>query len=258
MTRRDTEVVLKRTLWFSVLACCLVKGVDAWHLTSFFSGSLGSVQQGCQTTTRLLAGRANELIYPVNMTDSISAASFVGIDDNWRSKMGMAYNPYRSKRLQDDEEWENFMKSLEARESSDGTIDPFWKQIRYEAKCAVKDEPEAGPQVHQGILSQPSLLVAIVTVIAHQLETELIPAVQLKNLFLSLLTPQDEFAIRLDLEAVATRSPSVEGALPALLFHNGFHALTAYRVAHELWKADRKALAYYMQSVVSRKYSADM
>jgi serine O-acetyltransferase len=39
---------------------------------------------------------------------------------------------------------------------------------------------------------------------------------------------------------------------------NGFHALVCYRVGHLLWQAGRTGLAYYMQSTVSRKYSADM
>eukprot|EP00977_Amphora_coffeiformis_P013930 scaffold3806_cov169-Amphora_coffeaeformis.AAC.6 len=182
-------------------------------------------------------------------------ASFRQFSDDWEEKMGIAYNPYRSNLLKDEDDWEQFMLGLNNR----GTVvDPFWEQIRFEAKKAVRKEPEAGPQIYQGILSQPSLLVAIVTVIAHQLETELIPAVQLKNLFLDLLTDEDEFAIRLDLEAVATRSPSVNNPTAALLFHNGFHALTAYRVSHRLWRANRKGMAYYMQSIISRKYSADI
>jgi serine O-acetyltransferase len=43
-----------------------------------------------------------------------------------------------------------------------------------------------------------------------------------------------------------------------VLFHNGFHALVCYRVGHRLWQAGRRSLAYYMQSTVSRKYSADI
>lgn len=196
-----------------------------------------------------------ELLFPVNHTDPISAATFE-VDRGWETKMGEAYNPYRSNLLEDEKDWEQFMLSLANKGES--VVDPFWEQIQLEAERAVKSQPEAGPQLYQGILSQPSLLVAIVTVVAHQIETELISAVQLKNLFLQLLTPEDEFAIRLDLQAVATRTSSVENAATALLFHNGLHALTVYRVGHQLWRAQRVGLAYYMQSVVSRKYSADI
>ena len=248
---RMFRLVLALTGSISAIPLCV-----AWqHMSQHrVYGRQQQQQQRQSTTTQLRIG--GDLSYPVNNTDPISAASFGQFDTDWKDKMGMAYNPYRSKLLQDEDDYDQFMLSLSNKDES--IVDPFWEQIRFEAKRAVRAEPEAGPQIYQGILSQPSLLVAIVTVIAHQLETELIPAVQLKNLFLSLLTPQDEFAIRLDLQAVATRSPSVRGAMTALLFHNGFHALTAYRVGHQLWAADRKGLAYYMQSVVSRKYSADI
>lgn len=191
-----------------------------------------------------------------NATDPVSMASFE-TDVEWQANMGDAYNPYRSKLLADDEDWEAFLESLPFKKNR-VQIDPFWEQIRYEAKQAVRSQPEAGPQLYQGVLSQPSLLVAICTVIAHQVETELISAVELKNLFLTLLTSEDEYALRLDLQAAATRSPSVESAMAALLFHNGFHALCTYRVGHCLWLVGRKSLAYYMQSIVSRKYSADI
>ena len=75
---------------------------------------------------------------------------------------------------------------------------------------------------------------------------------------MDLLSSDDEYMIRQDLQAVATRSPSVIHAMDAVLLHNGFHALVCYRVGHRLWQANRTGLAYYMQSTVSRKYSADI
>lgn len=137
-------------------------------------------------------------------------------------------------------------------------VDPFWEQTKLEALAALKKEPAAGPQLYQGILSQSSLLEAICTVIAHDIETELIPATEIKNLFLDVLLPDDCFKIRMDLQAVATRSPSVGSAMDTILFHNGFHALVCYRLGHRLWQANRTSLAYYMQSTVSRTYSADI
>jgi serine O-acetyltransferase len=44
----------------------------------------------------------------------------------------------------------------------------------------------------------------------------------------------------------------------AVLFHTGYHALVCYRVGHRLWQQGRKGLAYYLQSTVSRHYSADI
>jgi len=162
---------------------------------------------------------------------------------------------YRSGLFRSKDQWDVFVKDCQRKESDS---DLFWEQIKYEAETALSSEPQAGPQLYQGILSHDSLLSAISTVVAHECETELIPATALKNLFMELLDGDDEICIRRDLQAVATRSPSVDTAMDAICFHNGFHALVCYRVGHRLWQAGRTGLAYYMQSTVSRKYSADI
>jgi hypothetical protein len=177
-------------------------------------------------------------------------------DDDW--KFQLKYNPYITDALSL-QEWKEFIV-----EAHDAGLDPLWEQIKLEATVALGPEPEAGPQVYQGILSQSSLLEAIVTVIAHEIETELVQATEIKELMLEALTfhGQDEEImaeiIRSDVRATATRSGSVGNALTAVLFHIGLHALVCYRVGHILWNEDRKGLAYYLQSTVSRKYSADI
>jgi serine O-acetyltransferase len=135
---------------------------------------------------------------------------------------------------------------------------PVWEQVKLEAHVALGQEPAAGPQIYQGILSQHSLVEAVVSTISHEIETALMPATAIKNLFLKTLAPDDKKSIFLDIIAVAMRSPSVGNCLTATLFHKGFHALVCYRVGHRLWLEGRTGLAYYMQSTVSRKYSADI
>ena len=91
-----------------------------------------------------------------------------------------------------------------------------------------------------------------------EVQSELVTATEIKQLFLDNLTKQDEDSIHCDVIAAATRSPSVELAVLAILFHTGLHALVCYRVGHRLWKADRRGLAKYLQSTVSGHYSADI
>lgn len=180
----------------------------------------------------------------------------------WATRMKSAWNPYRSSEVfpADKEcEWEDYLSMCHRKRiESGGEFDPFWDQTKMEAQMTLEKEPEAGPQIYQGILSHPSLLEAICTVISHEIQTELILAPALKNLFLETLTSEDEFSVRLDLKAVTERCASVENAMQASLFHSGFHALVCYRVGHRLWQAERTGLAYYMQSTVSRIYSADI
>ena len=175
-------------------------------------------------------------------------------------------HPYRSNVFATDKEYGDFLESLKSlpqrqsyyRGQHQQNVDLFWEQIKLEASHALAQEPDAGPQLYQGILSHTSILTCICTIISHEIQTELIPATQLKYVFLEMLTPQDEIAIRMDLQAVAKRSAIIDGAAGAVLFHNGFHALVCYRVGHRLWQAQRQGLAYYMQSTVSRKYSMDI
>ena len=137
--------------------------------------------------------------------------------------------------------------------------DPLWSQIRLEAQHALSIEPDAGPQLYQHILRQASLMDALASIISHEIETELVPATALQALVLDQLRLSDDSNIHLDLVASVNRKPSEDStALNALLFHQGFHALVCYRVAHRLWEKGRTGLAYYMQSTVSSKYAADI
>ena len=137
--------------------------------------------------------------------------------------------------------------------------DPLWAQIRLEAKHILDTEPDAGPQLYEHVLRQPSLVDALASVIAHEIGTELMPATALLALILDQLQLSDDINLHLDLIASTNRDPSKEStALNALLFHQGLHALVCYRVAHRLWQAGRTGLAYYMQSTVSSRYSADI
>ncbi|KAL7533675.1 hypothetical protein ACHAXR_005379 [Thalassiosira sp. AJA248-18] len=137
--------------------------------------------------------------------------------------------------------------------------DPLWSQIRLEAEHALTLEPDAGPQLYQHVLRQPSLMDALASIISHEIETELMPATALQSLVLDQLRLSDDKNIHLDIVASVNRKPSEDStALNALLFHQGLHALVCYRVAHRLWQAGRTGLAYYMQSTVSSRYAADI
>jgi serine O-acetyltransferase len=173
--------------------------------------------------------------------------------------------PQNSSVLKTWPEWKRFLSSLQSEQDSFEWIDPLWEQIKLGANASLTTEPQAGPQLYQGILSQRSLLEAIVVTVAHEIETELMPATLLKNLFLETLTSEDVMSIHLDVMAVAMmRSGGSIGigigndAMLAVLFQRGLHALVCHRVGHRLWLGGRTGLAYYLQSTVSRIFSADI
>jgi hypothetical protein len=74
-------------------------------------------------------------------------------------------------------DWVAFLKQFEVdRSDSEGERstdenvvemgDPLWEQVKLEALTQLSMEPEAGPQLYQSILSQGSLVEAIVSIIA--------------------------------------------------------------------------------------------
>jgi len=81
-----------------------------------------------------------------------------------------------------------------------------------------------------------------ISIVSHEIATQLIPATSLQNLFLEMLHPRkDAKSISLDIMASAMRSPSViDGtALTAALFNQGLHALVCHRLSHQLWQKNR-------------------
>ena len=179
--------------------------------------------------------------------------SFGGV---FESKNGLLSRPYVSQTLQDmdDKSQLSFLSQIinSVSDSKNAqVVDPLWEQIKLEAKQTLEKEPSAGPQLYTLILSQPSFIVALTSIVSHEIETELIPATLLQNLFLEMLDPIDDTkAIALDVMKVANRSSSEidSSALNAVLFHQGLHALVCHRLSHRLWLAERTGLAYYIQS----------
>jgi serine O-acetyltransferase len=207
-----------------------------------------SLSSGLLTTT-----------HPRRQRTAASQVSYSTTSENGDEMEPITKTKYTSPLLESNPHWNSLLSPYkDDHNSTDDCYYPVWEQIKLEAHAALGREPEAGPQIYQSILSQPSLTEAIVSVISHEIENELIRATELHNLFLEMLTPEDECTIENDVIAAATRSPSIDSALIAVLHNTGLHALVCYRVGHRLWLARRKGLAYYLQSTVSRRYSADI
>jgi hypothetical protein len=110
------------------------------------------------------------------------ASSVLGENDldnnnsSWRSNMPR--DEYASPLLWETRgDWVAFLKQFEfdrsdseGERSTDENVvemgDPLWEQVKLEALTQLSMEPEAGPQLYQSILSQGSLVEAIVSIIA--------------------------------------------------------------------------------------------
>jgi predicted nucleic acid binding AN1-type Zn finger protein len=98
-------------------------------------------------------------------------------DDKWRSNLPR--DMYASPKLWESHtEFLSFMKQFDIiddenendnENNNNNNNDHLWEQVKLEALSSLSTEPEAGPQLYQSILSQGSLVEAIVSTIARTL-----------------------------------------------------------------------------------------
>jgi riboflavin biosynthesis pyrimidine reductase len=99
-------------------------------------------------------------------------------NDKWRSNLPR--DIYASPKLWESHtEFLSFMEQFDILDENenenennnkhDEEQDHLWEQVKLEALSSLSTEPEAGPQLYQSILSQGSLVEAIVSTIARTL-----------------------------------------------------------------------------------------
>lgn len=138
--------------------------------------------------------------------------------------------------------------------------DPVWSRVRREAEEISAAEPALGGFIYASVLSHSRLEDAICHRLARRLQHAALDVGLMHQTFHEILTTDpslgDEF--RADLMAWAQRDPACDRLIEPLLYFKGFHALQTYRIAHRLWNGDRKDLALYLQSLISRFLQVDI
>lgn len=140
------------------------------------------------------------------------------------------------------------------------TIDLVWREIQTEAKAAILEEPVLASFYHSTILNHDNFSAAISFHLANLLDAQAIPAIQLCELFEECLASEPAIAeaMCLDAQAYQERDPACEYFSMPFLYFKGYHALQAHRISHWLWRKDRKALALYLQNIVSQNLAVDI
>lgn len=138
--------------------------------------------------------------------------------------------------------------------------DPVWEALQEEAARAIQDEPILAAAMDETVLGQPSLEAAVAARIAGKLEGHGLTGAQLLRLLESAYLSDAEVgdALRCDLEAIKDRDPAADTFLDPLMFYKGFHALSAHRASHSLWKNGRRTLARLLQSMISEAFAVDI
>jgi len=138
--------------------------------------------------------------------------------------------------------------------------DPVWDRLREEASVAASREPVLAELIQESILQCPTLESCLAHRLARKLGQHALSASYLNDLFEEILEIQPVIGLqaRRDIMAIDQRDPASRGYLSPVLYFKGFHALTAHRVAHQLWITGRTEIALYLQSITSQVFAVDI
>lgn len=136
----------------------------------------------------------------------------------------------------------------------------LWQSIHESAAQETLREPALASFLHNTVLRHNSLCSALGFLLAGKLDCQALPSLTLQEVFSEAFCGDTAIteAVAKDIDAIFSRDPVCQSHLQALLFYKGFHALTAWRVAHWLWQQDRKSLAYFLQNRISVIFAVDI
>jgi serine O-acetyltransferase len=139
------------------------------------------------------------------------------------------------------------------------SLDPVWDRIREEAQEAARKDPSLGGFIFGAVINQPRFEDAVTHRLAQRMANALTVEL-IQQAFQDALDadPAIGDAMRADVVAVHDRDPACHRYLEPLLYFKGFQAVQTHRMAHQLWKMDRRDFAYYLQSRSSVVYSVDI
>ena len=135
-----------------------------------------------------------------------------------------------------------------------------WEAARKEAELKVREEPILGSYFHATILNHASFGAALSFRLASRLDNPMLPTMLVREVIEEALgdDPTILESAEADIRASFARDPACDDVSTPFLFHKGFHALQAYRIAHWLWLHDRRTLAQFFQSQVSVGLGVDI
>ncbi|MFC5049631.1 serine O-acetyltransferase [Rubritalea spongiae] len=140
------------------------------------------------------------------------------------------------------------------------SVDEAWILLREQAQFVADGEPQLKSLIFDTILNRGNLGQALAARMSRKLAREDMTREELEPILSKVFESQDEIvrSVANDMMAIVDRDAACDSPLEPFLFFKGFMAMITYRVAHHFWKADRKSLALYFQSICSEVFSVDI
>jgi len=137
--------------------------------------------------------------------------------------------------------------------------DNLWETIREEIERDCATEPMLSSFLFSTVLAHATIEESLAFILANKLESTVLPATQLLQLFHeTLMLDEIRAGFLADLLATYDRDPACKQYSSCLLFYKGFHAIQIHRVTHHLYKKGRVALAMLLQSRSSETFHVDI
>lgn len=139
-------------------------------------------------------------------------------------------------------------------------INKYWEMLREQASATIDREPSLTALCNESVLERGSFAECIAYRSTRKLANHGASVEVLHATFLEAFTGEPDILeqIACDMQAVCDRDPACLDVLTPLLYFKGFQALICYRVAHYLWRHDRRELALYLQSLVAETFAVDI
>ncbi|MCF6456937.1 serine O-acetyltransferase [Pseudoalteromonas sp. MMG024] len=136
----------------------------------------------------------------------------------------------------------------------------IWQELRKEAEALVRKEPLLASHVYSCVLNHECLGSALSFIVANKLSDAVVSAFTFRELFDQAFVNCDTMLdnVAHDIKAVRDRDPAVDNYLTVLLNLKGFQSIQVHRLAHCLWRQDRKELAQFIQSRNSEVFGVDI
>ncbi len=140
------------------------------------------------------------------------------------------------------------------------TCDPVWSRIRDEAEAMAREEPVMASFLYATVLNHDRFEQAQTYHLAQKLGNADVSAMSLRDVFDEAMVDDDTLgaAARADIVVVFDRDPACLRYVEPLLFFKGYHALQSHRIAHWLWRHNRRTLALHLQSRASQAFGVDI
>ncbi|MGD9662318.1 MAG: serine O-acetyltransferase [Porticoccaceae bacterium] len=136
----------------------------------------------------------------------------------------------------------------------------LWDTIVTETRQLLEQEPVLASFLHATILSHKDMASALSFHLASKLGSDIIPALQLREVFDQAFSADPTLieSARCDIVATFERDSACQNFTTPFLYFKGFHALESYRAAHWLWRQGRTSLALVLQNRISTVFGVDI